>query len=89
MFAKHPIMTLRACQVPKIMNRLGEKLHSLRTRQRLTIRQLAPQLGVSDSYITQIELGKKTPSAKLVVKIALFFHVPLDQLMRDDLELDE
>jgi len=70
------------------MKRLGEKLHTLRTRHGLTIRQLAPQLGVSDSYITQIELGKKTPSAKLVVKISLFFQVPLDLLMRDDLELD-
>ena len=70
------------------MNRLGEKLRILRMRQGLTIRQLAPKLGVSDSYITQMELGKKTPSAKLVVKMSLFFQVPLDQLMRDDLELD-
>ena len=70
------------------MDRLGEKLHALRTRRGLSIRQLAPELGVSDSYITQIELGKKTPSARLVLKIALFFNVSTDQLMRDDLELD-
>jgi transcriptional regulator with XRE-family HTH domain len=70
------------------MSRLGEKLHTLRTRRGLTIRQLVPALEVSDSYITQIELGKKTPSAKLVLKISLFFNVPLDYLMRDDLELD-
>ena len=71
------------------MNKLGEKLHTLRARQGLTTRQLAPQLGVSDSYITQIELGKKTPSAKLMLKISLFFNVPLDRLMRDDLALDD
>jgi transcriptional regulator with XRE-family HTH domain len=70
------------------MKRLGEKLYTLRTLRGLTIRQLAPALEVSDSYITQIELGKKTPSAKLVLKISIFFNVPLDHLMRDDLELD-
>jgi transcriptional regulator with XRE-family HTH domain len=70
------------------MDRIGEKLHTLRTRRGLSIRQLAPELGVSDSYITQIELGKKTPSARLVLKIALFFNVSTDQLMRDDLELE-
>jgi transcriptional regulator with XRE-family HTH domain len=70
------------------MKRLGEKLYTLRTQHGLTIRQLAPELGVSDSYITQIELGKKTPSAKVVLKISLFFNVPLDHLMRDDLELE-
>ena len=70
------------------MDRIGEKLHTLRTRRSLSIRQLAPELGVSDSYITQIELGKKTPSAKLVLRMALFFDVSTDQLMRDDLELD-
>jgi transcriptional regulator with XRE-family HTH domain len=69
------------------MDRIGEKLHTLRTRRGLSIRQLAPELGISDSYITQIELGKKTPSARLVLKIALFFNVSTDQLMRDDLEL--
>jgi transcriptional regulator with XRE-family HTH domain len=70
------------------MDRIGEKLHTLRTRRGLSIRQLAPELGVSDSYITQIELGKKTPSARLVLKIALFFNVSTDRLMRDDLELE-
>ena len=70
------------------MDRIGEKIQTLRNQRGLTIRQLAPELGVSDSYITQIELGKKTPSARLVLKMSLFFDVSADLLMRDDLELE-
>ncbi len=62
------------------MKRFGEKLRILRARHGLSIRQLAPELRVSDSYITQIELGKKTPSARLVLKISLFLNIPTDQL---------
>lgn len=71
------------------MDRIGEKLQILRTRQGLSVRQLARELGVSGSYITQIELGKKTPSAKLVEKMSRTFNVMADVLMKDELELDD
>ena len=70
------------------MNRLGEKLRTLRTQYGLTIRELASELGITYGYITQIELDKRTPSAKVILKIADFFEVSADQLMRDDLEVE-
>jgi transcriptional regulator with XRE-family HTH domain len=38
--------------------------------------------------VARIERGEKTPSADVILKIAELFQVSLDQLMRDDLELD-
>ncbi len=71
------------------MERFGEKLRALRTRRGLTTRELAAILEVSNGYVTQIENGSRTPSAGVILKIADFFWVSLDRLMRDELELTE
>ncbi len=42
----------------------------------------------SHSHIAKIETGQSKPSADLILKIAIFFNVSIDQLMRDELELD-
>ncbi len=72
------------------MNKFGEKLHILRKQQGLTLRQLASILGMgAHSHLANIETGKNKPTAELIVKVADYFEVSLDQLMRDELELDE
>jgi transcriptional regulator with XRE-family HTH domain len=72
------------------MERFGEKLHSLRKRHSLTIRELAEALGIKSSgYITALEQGEKLPSVPLLVRISEFFNVSTDKLLKDDLELDE
>jgi transcriptional regulator with XRE-family HTH domain len=71
------------------MQRLGEKLRTLREQHGLSLRQLASMLGVkSYSHIAEIESGKSMPSVELLFKIANFFNVSTDQLLRDDLEID-
>jgi transcriptional regulator with XRE-family HTH domain len=71
------------------MQRFGEKLRTLRHRQGISLRDLATQLGFqSHAHVARIERGEKTPSADVILKIAELFQVSLDQLMRDDLELD-
>jgi transcriptional regulator with XRE-family HTH domain len=70
------------------VQRIGEKLRTLRLRRGYTTRELAPLLGTSNSFITQVEKGKATPSTYLVLKIADLFGVTTDQLMRDELEVD-
>jgi transcriptional regulator with XRE-family HTH domain len=67
---------------------LGEKLRTLRKRRGLTVRQLGDRLGVDHSHITKIETGENIPSLPLAIKIADFFGISVDQLVRDDLELD-
>jgi putative transcriptional regulator len=71
------------------MKRLGEKLRILRQQHNLTVRQLGDILKVNNSYITQIETGRKTPSLKLAIKMADFFDIDVNRLIRDELELDE
>jgi transcriptional regulator with XRE-family HTH domain len=71
------------------MERLGEKLRTLRERRGLSIRQLASMLGVkAHSHIAKIEMGQNKPSVELLVKIMQFFDVSCDRLLNDDLELD-
>ena len=70
------------------MEQIGEKLKALRVQQGLTTRQLAQALEISQAQISRIENGLRQPSGDLIVKIADFFTVSLDQLMRDDLDLD-
>lgn len=70
------------------MQRIGEKLRTLRLRRGYTTRELAALLGTSNSFITQVETGKAMPSTHLVLKIADLFGVTTDQLMRDELEVD-
>lgn len=71
------------------MKRFGEKLRMLRQRQGLTVRQLAANLNIkSYSHIADMEAGRNLPSVELLVKLADFFQVTTDQLLRDELELD-
>jgi len=70
------------------MKRFGEKLRTLRQRNGLTMRRLSEILGVRDSYISQLESGDKIPNVAMLIKVADVFHVALDQLARDELELD-
>ncbi len=70
------------------MERVGEKLKTLRLQYSLTTRQLAEHVGTSNAQISRIENGLRQPSGDLLIKMADFFNVSLDSLMRDNLDLD-
>lgn len=72
------------------MQRFGEKVRTLRIRAGLTLRELAQALGYSSySYISDIETGRTVPRIEFMLKIADYFHVSLDQLARDELDIDD
>jgi transcriptional regulator with XRE-family HTH domain len=72
------------------MQRLGEKIRFLRKQQNLTLRELAAIIGqVSHTHLGEIEGGHNLPSLPLLVKLADFFHVSTDQLVKDELEVWE
>lgn len=61
----------------------------LRSRSGLTLKELASELGYSaHGYISELESGNKLPSLELVVKLADFFDVSTDQLLRDELDIN-
>ncbi|MFQ5854611.1 MAG: helix-turn-helix domain-containing protein [Anaerolineae bacterium] len=71
------------------MRRFGQKLRTLRERQGISLRKLASDLDFSShAHLGRIETGEKSPSAALVLKIARYFDVSTDTLMKDELELE-
>ena len=70
------------------MQRLGEKLYTLRKRQGLTQAQLADLLSVDYTHIGKMEKGERSPSLEVLFKLMQVFHVSCDQLLMDDREVD-
>lgn len=70
------------------IRRFGEKLHALRLRREMTLQALANELGLnSHSYISELETGKKVPTAEFVLNVARLFKVTTDELLKDELEV--
>ncbi len=67
----------------------GQKLHFLRTRNNFTLQQLANKLGLTaHGYISELENGKKLPTAEFTLKVARLFNVTTDELLKDEIELE-
>jgi len=68
---------------------LGNYLRELRRRRRLTLRGVEQESGASGSYLSQVEQGKRHPSAELLRKIAPTYGASLKELMTRAGYLDE
>lgn len=78
----------RAIAKDKPIQSFGKKLRALRLKRKLTLKELAHELGyVAHGYISEIESGKKKPTVDLTLKVAIFFRVTTDQLLRNELKL--
>ncbi len=61
----------------------GEYMKQLRDEQRLSLRDVAARTGISVSYLTQIEHGrKKNPGADILKKLAPIYNVPVRDLLK-------
>ena len=56
-------------------NSFGENLRKERKKQDLTVQEIAEICGISRSYITLIENGKRLPGKKILLKIAVALHL--------------
>jgi len=52
----------------------------LRVEKHQSLRQVAVQLGISESFLSQIENGKRKPSAQLLTAIAKYFERDEDEI---------
>ena len=59
---------------------LGTRLKEVRTAANLSLREVARQLDVSPSFVSQIENGKSQPSVGTLYQLAQLLNVPVDQL---------
>jgi transcriptional regulator with XRE-family HTH domain len=69
------------------MKRFGEKLRVLRQRRGMSLQDLAEVLGFSKAHAHRLEQGLRKPHADLLLRIAEYFEVSLDDLMRDEREV--
>lgn len=63
-----------------VVGSLGDYLKEQRLASRLSLRQLADQVGVSNPYLSQIERGLRRPSAEVMQQLARALRVSAEQL---------
>jgi transcriptional regulator with XRE-family HTH domain len=59
----------------------GEILRALRSELGMGIKRLAPELGVTYSYLSKLENNEVSPSEDLVRRVARYFDYDSDQLL--------
>lgn len=59
----------------------GSVLHELRLGAGVGIKRLAPQLGVSYTYLSKLEANRTQPSEDLVTRVATYFGYDEDLLL--------
>lgn len=60
---------------------VGQRVRDERLRQNIGVRELARRVGVSASLISQVELGKASPSVGTLYSIVNELHLSLDDLL--------
>jgi transcriptional regulator with XRE-family HTH domain len=62
----------------------GKNLKNLRKAQKLTLIQLAKQINISKSALSDYETGKSVPSMDVVLKISNYFEVNVEKLYNSE-----
>lgn len=64
----------------EVVVNLGPRLREVRLRSGLSLREVARQLGVSPSFLSQMENGKSQPSVATLYSMAQLLGVSIDEL---------
>ena len=62
-------------------NTLGTRIKNLRIERNITQLKLAKYLNISNTTLSQYELGTRKPDYETLVKIAMYFNVTTDYLL--------
>lgn len=62
---------------------IGQKINELRKRYKMTQDELAQQMGVSPQAVSKWETDASIPDLPTLIALADFFHVSLDELVRE------
>jgi transcriptional regulator with XRE-family HTH domain len=71
------------------MSRVGEKLKEERLKKGMTPKQLGKKCGVTESFIVDIETGKKIVNEKLLSQISKALGVNLEEDMVPEVHMEE
>lgn len=65
---------------PHPVSALGPRLRRVREERRISLREVARQLGVSPSFLSQLETGKSQPSVATLYSLSQLLGVSVDEL---------
>ena len=68
---------------------LNYKIREIRTKNNLTIQEMAGSLGMAASSLGMYERGMRNPDITVMVKIAKMFNVDIKFFYEEDYEIDE
>ena len=71
------------------MKIVGINIKKLRLREGITLREMAKGLGVSASFISQIESGKASPSLNTLKSISTFLSTTIGELIGEGQEIKD
>jgi len=60
---------------------IGEVIHDARAKLKLSLRDVTKELGITPSYLSDIENDRRIPSEEVVGKLANLLHLDNDDLM--------
>lgn len=81
-------MSMRIFLEDLTMNDIGFRIKSLRKARKITQKEFAERICVTQSYLSRVETGKEQPTDMLVKFIALEFNCSLQWLKNNDSEMD-
>ncbi len=62
--------------------KLGGNIKRIRVKKNITQVQIAKQLGVDRSFVSNIENGKNNPTLTTIAKLAQVLGVPVEELFK-------
>lgn len=60
---------------------IGETIRDIRKKSKLNQTEFAEKLGITQTYLSLLEAGKKVPSLKVLGKIAFEFDIPVEVIL--------
>jgi len=66
------------------MKTLGQYIREVRDARDISLREFALKLGLSATFVSDIELGKRHPSDEVLAKMAKVLGVPVAELKKHD-----
>ncbi len=62
---------------------IGENIRTYRKKKHLTQKELGELVGISNTYLSDMEIGRTNPSIKTLKKIAKGLEINYMELLRD------
>ena len=66
---------------------LGDRIRAMREEKNQTLESFSKALGLSTTYISEIERGERAPSVQTLQKISSFFDVPVSLFIDSESKL--